>query len=366
MGANLGIDIQQMREVVNACRTKFKQGFRETQRIRAYKLQKLFLSRAESESPEHGFEWTLRVKAAQGSTQMLDAFEQVTYVRDNYDVSCKVTPRTVTTHKNMLFDRLAENINKKAVNKIWSDYKMKASAAEESRAEMWESKFLGPPQTVSHKDGILGLLYWFRRSMTSGGVFTSQPTPARNGVYYVNGAGSVSGEMANISDISAAAYSRLRTLVATHGGTMNDALLRTLRDLVKDAGVEYLPELMGEKVSQDFVILWDDSFDRDYDDICKSLGAPRKRDFFETGETSVKGAPTMAVPSLNSHFLRPIFLVNLAELKFRKEQGAWEVQGEQQHTHNSWAYPVDSTGQMWAENPTYAGGLIHGTFTTGT
>jgi hypothetical protein len=288
MGVNTGLDLQLMREVINACRTKFKKNFKETQRIRSFKLQKLLLSRAVDESPEHGFEWTLRIKAAQGSTQMLDAFEQVTYQRDTYDTSLKVTPRTMTTHLNMVFDRLAEQINKKASNQLWKDYNMKASAAEESRAEAWESKLLNAPQTEAGKDAFLGLLYWYRRSMTSGGVYTEQTTPARNGVYYVNGAGSVVGTMAT-ADLTLAAMGRLRTLVATHRGIMDDNCLTTLRDCVLDAGFEYLDDLMGEKTTMDLVILWDDVFDRAYDDLCKALGGPRKRDYFETGFTLEPG-----------------------------------------------------------------------------
>lgn len=366
MAVNAGLDTNLMHEVLNACRTKFKKDFKETQRLRSFKLQKLLLGRAVSETPEHGFEWTLRIKAAQGSTAMLDSFEQVTYVRDTYTASLKVSPRTVVTHTNMTFDRLAELINKKASAQLWKDYNAKASAAAESAAEMWESKLLSPPQSVSDKDGILGLLYWYRRSMTSGGVFTEQLTPARNGVYYRNGAGTVSAEMANIPDVSAAAYAKLRTLVGTHRGVMDQVMLKTLRDLVLDAGFEYLDELMGEKTTQDLVILWDDAFQRDYDDLCKALGAPLKRDFFATGDTTVKGVPTMAVPSFNNHFLRPVFGVNLAELKFRKEAGNWEVEGRQQLTHNSWGFPRDSRGQMWAENPSAHGFLCHGSFTTGT
>lgn len=360
MATNQGVDPQTMREVIAAARTKFKQGFKETARIRSYRLQKEILSKAVEESAEHGWEWSLRIKAAQGSTQMLDPFEQINYVRDEYDVSLKVTPRTATTHKNMWFDRLVKLINQGAENKIWSDYKMKASAAEESRAEMWESKLLNPPYTVSDKDGFLGLLYIFRRSMTSGGVFTEQLTPARNGVYYRNGAGSVASDMYNVSNVALAVYARLRTLVATHRGVWSKTLQDTLDDCIRDAGFEYLEDLEGDKSTMNLVIFWDDDFDRDYDKACTALGGPRRRDLYEVGEVTARGVRTVAVPSFNNHFLRPIFGVNLAELKFRKERAGWEVQGEQLIGHNGMAFPVDSTGQMWAENPQSAGFLIHG------
>lgn len=361
---NQGLNITLMREVFAAARTKFQKGFKETQNIRSYALQKNILSRAVTESPEHGFEWTIRVKAAQGSTQRLNPFQQVEYVRDTYDVSLKATPATRAHHLNMQFDNLAKRINNGAMDKLWSDYKMKASAAEESLAEMWESELL-QPGTDGGDNEIRGLLYIFRRSMTSGGVFVQQIVPARNGVYYVDNAGTVSAEMWG-KTISNAAYSRLRTLVATHGGTLGPVELESLRRGVKVLGYEYLDDLKGDKSTTDPMLYWDEDFDDQYDQIVTALGGPRQRDYFDSGETTVRSIKTVRVPSFNNHFLRPIFVLNHAEVKFRKESGGWRVEGEQQLTHNAFAFPEDSTGQLWAENPTVAGLFMHGEFTTGT
>ncbi|MCC6952326.1 MAG: hypothetical protein IT433_12895 [Phycisphaerales bacterium] len=367
MGVNAGIDIQSLQtEVIQAARTKVAKNFKETAEYRKYTVQELLLGRAVTESEEHGFEWTVRIKSAAGSTGMVDAFEKVTYQRDDYGVRCKATPRTVVSHKNVVIDKLAEMIGNGAVDKVYSAYKMMGSAAEEELARTWESKLTNPPQSVSAKDGIMGLLYHARRSMTSGGVFVAQTTPARNGVYYRDGAGTVASDMYTVADISAAAYSRLRTLVGTHGGVMNDTLLNTVYECVKQQRFEFLPTLKGETSKVDTVVLWDDVFDSQYDQLLTALGAPRKRDYFETGETTVKGTKTMAVPFWNGHTLRPIIGVNLAELKFRKSPGNWGKQYMEQLTHRSNAYPVEWTGQMWAENPQSAIFLIHGSFSTGT
>lgn len=365
MGVNLGLDPRVISEVVNAARTKFKQGFKETQRIRSYKLQKMVFSSSETDTPEHAYEWTVRIKSAQGSTQMIDPYEQPSFNRDTYDTSLKATPCTVMTNLNLWVDNIVELINKGAFEKLWSAYNMRASACAEETAEMWESKLLNPPQTDGGKDGILGMLYQFRRSMTSGGVFTPQTTPARNGVYYRDGNGTVTSTMYG-KDSSLAQFARLRTLVATHGGVMDELFLTTMRDCVLDAGFEYLDELKGDKTNMDLVILWDDAFERGYDDLCKALGSPRKRDFFEVGDTTLKGVPTVAVPSFNGHFLRPVIGWNRNELKFRKERGAWEQPAEWQATVLSYVFPEWSRGQMWAENPSTAGFLVHGSFTTGT
>lgn len=365
MAVNQGIDLQAAHDAVNACRTLFKKGFKETQEIRSYVLQKFILSRAEEVSAEHGFEWALRISSAQGSTGKLQPYQQVEYQRGDYDVSLKVTPATVVTHKNMWFDRLLNLVNKGAVNQIWKVYNMKASAAEEERAKMWESLLLNPPAVDGASNETLGLLYHFPRSMTSAGVFTEQLTPARNGVYYRDLAGTVS-SLVYTKDRALAALARLRTLVCTHRGVMDDSLMSSLKDLVRELGVEYLDQLKGDKSTFDTCFLWDEVWQSQYEDFVKALGAPLKRDYYPTGDMSLRDVKTVAVPSFNNHFLRPIFLLNLAELKYRKERGNWEVQGEQQVGHNGMAYPVDSCGQLWAENPSVAGGLCHGTFTTGT
>lgn len=362
---NQGLELQAMRDVVNACRTRFKKGFKETQEMRAFVLRKVILDGATDAGREHGFEWALRIASAQGSTGKLQPYQQVEYGRGDYDVSMKVTPATVVTHKHMWFDRLAQLINTGSDEQIWKAYEMKASANEEEAAKMWETLLRDPPAVDGSSNETLGLLYWYRRSMTSGGVFTEQLTPARNGVYYRDLAGTVSAAMANVT-ISAAAYGRLRTLVATHRGVMNDTLLVTLQNCIRDAGFQYLDKLKGDKTAMDILLLWDDTFDRDYANLLKALGSPLKRDYFPTGDTTIESIPTMAVPSFNNHFLRPIFGINRSELKYRKERGNWEVQGEQKIGHNGVAYPVDSSGQLWAENPAAHGFLCHGSFTTGT
>ena len=366
MGINIGIDPQTMNEVVNAARSKFKQNFKETQGIRSFTLRNQFLKNAIWETPEHAFEWTLRIKSAQGSTQVVDAFEELNYGRDTYDVQMKVKPRTMASHTQMVFDSLVGAINKGAVNKIYKEYAMKGSACEEECAQTFESKILNAPYSVNAKDGFLGLLYWYRRSMTSGGVFTEQLTPARNGVYYRDGSGALASDMATISDTSAAAYGRARTLVATHRGVMNDSLATTIRDSVLDAGFEYHDDLMGEKTSVDLMIFWDDVFHRQYSDLVKALGGARRNDYFDVGDNTIKGVKVMPVPYMNGHFLRPIFGVNLSELKMRKEQGLFDVQYSRDLTHRARAYPIEYSWQIWAENPQAHGFLVHGSFATGT
>lgn len=360
---NEGLNVQLMREVFAAGRTKFKKGFRETQSIRSFALQREFMRRAEKETPEHGFEWTTRVKAAQGSTQKVHAFEKLNYVRDTYDVSMKVTPAAVATHKNMMFSDLAKRINTGMTEKLWSDYKMKSSAAEETKATMWEGMLLAPGA-----DGVdnewLGLLYWLRRSMTSGGVFTAQPTPARNGVYFVDDNGALSYNMAG-RDLRNAAFSRLRPLCATHTGTLGPVELETISVALQELNVDYLAELQGDKSTTDLAMYWDDLFHRQYEAILTALGGPRMRDYWDTGATKARGATIVQTPSLNSHFLRPIMIVNMADLKVRQEKGGWDVEYTEQLNHDSYAFPRVSRGQMWCEDPATAGCLIHGSHATG-
>jgi len=367
MGVNSGIDIQSLQtEAILAARTKVAKDFKETQAYRSYALQKLIFDRAVSETSEHGYEWTLRIAQAQGSTQMVDPFEKLSYQRNEYMSRLKATPRTVASHRNVVIDKLAELINNGASEKIFDAYKAIGSAAEEELAVVWESKLLNAPYTVSAKDGIMGLLYHARRSMTSGGVFVTQTTPARNGVYYRDGSGALASDMYTVADISAAAYARLRTLVATHSGVMGDTLLNTVYECIKQMRFDYLPGLEGKTSQADYVVLWDDTFDSQYDQLCTALGAPRRRDYFETGDTTVKGVKTMPIPFWQGHFLRPIIGINLAEMKFRKWSANWGKQYDEKLTHSAWAFPVEWTGQMWGENPQNSIFMVHGSFTTGT
>jgi hypothetical protein len=364
MATNQGIDLFGMAEVINAAREKHRKNFRETQRIRSYVLQKKVFAHAESETPEHKFKWTMRIKSAQNSTGAIDPFEQPEAVRDTYDTTLEVRPCRVITHKNMVFDDLAKMINEGSSEQLWRDAEMKLSSAEEEKAEMWESKLLNPPQTDGGKDGTLGALYHLRRSMDSNGAFVAQTTPARNGVRYVDGSGSLSSVMYG-KDISLAQYSRLRTLVATHSGVMDEQLLITIRDCIRESRFEYIDKLKGDKSTHDLMILWDPTFQSQYDDLCKSLGGPLKRDFFEVGETTIKGVPTMEVPFMANHFLRPILGWNFAQLKYRKLKGLWAKQYAQERSLTSHWFPEISAGQMWGEDPSTNGFLVHGEFETG-
>lgn len=365
MAVNQGISLQDMQEVVEACRTKFKESFVETQDIRKYTIQRLMIENAADETPEHGWEWTIRVKAAQGSVERTQPYQDRNYVRHEYTKKLKVEPASIGTHGNMQFTKLAEVINEGGAEKLWSDYKAKASAAEETKAQTLESLFLNAPTVEGNDNEWLGLLYWYRRSMTAGGVFVEQLKPARNGIYYVDGSGTPRSTMAT-QDASTLALMRLRTLCATHRGSFNDTLINTLEDCVLDAGFEYLDELKGDKTTLRMVIMWDDDFERAYTRYLTKLGAPLSNDARPRRQSMLSGVRTMPAPYLNNHFLRPIFGINLNQTKLRKRKNGWDVEYMEQLNHNTHAFPRECTGQIWAEDPSSHGFLVHGEFETGT
>lgn len=365
---NAGLSYQAIFEVVSGARTKYYKEYTQTvdPNTREYRLQRLFMDRAGNETPEHAFEWQARAGTAGGSTGTSRAFQQLEYIRTEPAVALKVKPCGEVSHKNVVIDDIAKIINEGSEEQIYNAVTMHEDAALEDLASTWETKLREPPAEVGGEDGTLGLLYHARRSMTSGGVFVEQLAPARNGVYYVNPSGAVASDMYNISDISAARYARFRTLVATHRGVMGDTICRTIRDTIKELKFEFIPQLSGEKSGMDPMILWDDDFDNGYDDLCKALGVPRGRDYFDVGDTMVKGVPTVAIPSFKNHTLRPVFVVNMAEMKFRKLKGAWGKQFQQQLGHKAMAFPMEWHGQLWGKNPQRSIALIHGSFTTGT
>lgn len=362
-----GLSFAQMREVVAAARSEFQKGFKETQLKRDYVLYRWWLgAKAKSAPMSHTQEWTIRRTGAQGSTQFLDPFESVTFTRSEYDTSMKITPRTITTHLNMVFDRIQVAANKGS-NKLWDDYSMKASGAEEEKAEVFEALLGAAPYNENHKQGIIGLRGWFPRSMASDGSFVAQNAILQNGVYRRFGDGTITASIGGL-DASLAANSRLRGRVGTHNNVIDEAFLNMFDDGIQDLGVKYLDQLKGDKPPSDssIVILWDDTWHREYNRILNKLGGPRGEDYFPNGVRKLSGCTEMPVPSFNGDPLRSIFAIRPELIYPVKYDGMWAVEGEQRLTHNSVGYPVDHTLQVKCEQLDQAGLHIHGQFNTGT
>ena len=363
-----GIPFGSLEGVLNGARTKFYTNFRETQRIRSYAFWQNMWKKAGKEGNARAIEWTMRPNSGSGTTASLNAYEDPTYVRSDVVLNGITRQSFLTTHLNcVLHEREVDN-NKGVKDKLYDILDRKYSEAEEERAETFESLALNAPYDASDTSGkfnFVGLLGLFGRSMTAGGVFTAQPTPAFNGVYYRQGNGALSSTVYGINRANAGA-SRARTLVGTHSGTINQTTLETVRDANRDSRFDFLGELRGEKPAQsELVIFWSDQAQAQYETLLCNLGAPRTRDYFNSGDVAIKGVRTVAVPSLNSHFLAPIFGVNMSEFKFMTFKN-WNRPVKDAPGYRTVAMPHENEFSSICRSPASAGYLIHGSFTTGT
>lgn len=359
-----GLATHTMADVVAAMRSRFYKGWSESQLQRKYTVYKDVMKFAVEEANNHKYEWTARRKAAAGTTTFYNAFQAVSAVRDTYDATLSVQPRTVMTHLGMVFDRLQLNKNRGSEDKLWDIQKMTMSACEEDRVETFETLFANCPSAVADDNAWLGWFYWFGESKTSGGTFVEQLEPARNGVYRpITGTATEMATMAN-QDTSTADNARFRSLVATHRGIIDDTTLKTLDRMIRDAEFEMIDGLEGEKPSGQYVGYWDDNFDSQYNDKLSALGGPKSRDYFNSGQKFVSGVPFKSVPSWNSLAKKPILLLNHQNLHFIKARGEWGLDDLELDTASptAKAYPKVWTGQFRCRDIRTAGGLVHGSF----
>ncbi len=362
-----GLPAWSMTDVVAAARSKFYKNWSETQLQRAYRIYRDVMKFAQEEENNHKYEWTIRTKSATGASGFYNSFQSVSGVRDTYTASLNVQPRTVMTHKNMVFDILQLNKNKGQEGKLWDIMKNALSAAEEDKAETFEYLFSVAPYNVSDDDGWLGWMYWFARSQTSGGTFTEQLDPARNGVYRTLRNSTTPTATLAGQDTSTADNARLRTLVCTHRGTIDDTTLKSLDRCVRDAEFEMLDNLQGDKPSGQYMIYWKDDFDSQYNDLLSAAGGPKTRDWRNSGQKFVSGVPTRAVPSWQNlsgvNFPAPIIGINHSNLHFVKARGEWEMDLEKDtDSPTAKMYPRIHTGQFKCKDPRTAGFLCHGSW----
>lgn len=361
-----GITLDQLREVFNANRSRYLASYQETQSQKDYPITRRTMMTAKTEDASHTTEWTIRRKAATGSVQAVNAYEDVEGVRDEYDCSLSIKPSHFVTHKERVFSALATIFSKNSKDQLWQDFKMKQSSAEENWWKHWEYKVWNVPTSVTAKDAYLGWLYWLPRSMTSGGVFVEQLRPARNGVYVRLADGSLTSTVAG-QDRASAANAKLRGLCFTHRSKFDENLLNSLEDAVIESKVKYIPTLEGETSDQtDVEIFWDEYFDRDYNRALNKRSAPDRRDWFGGGAKTLANCNTVPCEALNGHALRPIFGIRHSNMHLIKYDGNWGREMEKYDGIDVLSKFKGWSAQGRAMEPSTCGFLGHGSFTTGT
>lgn len=351
--------------VLRAARSHYDKNFANTQGRRNFAIMREVEKDAQGDSMPTALEWTIRRAMAENSTGNYEPFGSLSVRHNEYTVSLSAQIKHMTSHHEMVFDELVMASNRNNPNKLFDLYKEKRDANEEALAEAKDTAYYSVPYSTGSSgwSGLLGWLYWFGRSMTSGGVFTSQPVPAYNGVYTRLGDGTITSSAAG-ADRASADNVRLRTLVATHGGVVDDTMLQTIRDAALEQGFEYLPGMAGD-TSSELKMFWSDSFNRQFQTMMSQLGGPRVDDYFKMSASVVQGMRPIAAAALNGHFLAPIFLIKPSKLYLRKANDNWGKERPMPVGPTSYAEPRTWSMQFKNENPRDAGALIHGSFTTG-
>lgn len=363
-----GMQIDNAPDAVKRMRSRFEKSFRETQGRRAHNIFRYVMRHAKDVTRNHKYEFSVRTAAAPGTVQFIGAYDTVSYKLQEYVTQGSVKPVSLTTHTNMIFDKIVEAVTDgDAANRLWRDYETKRSAGEETKRDQMESIFIEAPQSLTGNNAFMGLLTWFARSMTAGGAFVEQLTPAKNGVYRRLGDGTIVSAVGQI-DAALARNERMRSWVATHGGRMDKALLDTIHQMIYSMGYEYAEEYEGIKPNTSRLgILWSDIFNAQYMRYMDDIGAPRTSDFMTSGGKMVQGVKPIGCSYLDGHVINPIFLIFPEQVKLHKAEGYW---GKPIYDNTisplQWGEFQLHIGQMLAEDPGTAGGLIHGKFNTGT
>jgi hypothetical protein len=363
-----GIPIDQAPDAVKRMRSRFEKGFRETQGRRAHNIYRYIDKHAKTVTRNHKYEFTVRTAAAPGTVGFLQAYDTIAYQLQEYVTQGFIKPVNLKTHTNMLFDMLVDAVTDgDPANRLWRDYETKRSAGEETKRDQFESIFIEAPQSLTGSNAFMGLLTWFARSMTPGGAFVEQLTPAKNGVYRRLGDGTIVSSVANV-DAALARNERMRSWVATFDGKMGKVLLDTMHEMIYKMGYEYAEEYEGIKPNTSRLgVLWSDILHSQYMRYMDDIGAPRSTDFMSSGGKTVQGVRPIGCSYLDGHNINPIFLIFPDQVRLHKLEGYW---GKPIYDKTigplQWGEFQVSIGQMVAEDPGTAGGLIHSRFTTGT
>lgn len=363
-----GAPINTLPEISRLIQLRYKMGHVASQPTRQFALRKFMHDNAVEEAPRNEKAWKFLRKTAEGSVQDLQPYGDTTGRYEEYDGEFRIGFIEYTTHNNLVLNETALARNQNDPGKIVDDYDIKNDANALEAAKDQEAMYLQAPAafTSGGKANWNGLLGIFARSMTSGGVYTEQPIPARNGVYRRLGNGSVS-SLIQTADAAALPNSPARTIVGTHNGA-GPQLLEAIDEAVRISSITYLPELKGDRPPTGaMTILWGPEFHGWMRRIINDLGAAKRNNYFGGEDFSpVEGVKTIEVPSFEGHFLRPIFGVKPMNYRIIKHRGLWDKERKLPFGFNSMRFPRQWNGQAMAIDPSQAGFLIHGSFSTGT
>lgn len=374
--SQVGISISQLSGVINAALPKVDKDLVETQRWNRMPGNRLLIDNGvEEDTTGNVLSWTVRMRDAQGTTQVLRPF-QVTQYSVQYGSQRFSVPFRDKVNTAFAFDRLEIARNRAAPNRIYDLIKERRSMQLENIANTNEVEVFGAPDDNDDDTAIFGLECWLRRSMDASGNFIANPEGGFDGVYWRGRQGAVHAILGGV-DISSLANERARTYVQTIDGVMGPALIEGIKKALNETEFEMIPGLTGITTSSggsdECMIFWDPRYDEDYSNLLARGPDNRyqggKGDYFPGRSETLYGATLVRTPVLAYKPDRPIFGVRRGMIEVCKGRGMWMVDGEGvvPGAHNSHYKPRDYTWQMRARHDMRKIGFrLHTSFATGT
>lgn len=373
MSAVPGVTYAFLDGLLKATIPQVDRSLQETQLFNTMPGNKLLINNAEEKSViGNTYSWSVRMRAATGTTQALRPYQATTYSKAYYSERFTV-PFRDKVNTSFVFDRLELARNMSSPERVYELIKEARSAQREDIANTNEAEVFGAPDDNNDDTAILGLEVWARRSMDSGGVFVANPDGGFTGTYWRGRNGTITPVVAN-QDLSLLTNERARNWNATHNGVMDRILLRQIKVASIETEFEMLDGLEGDKGPQgeDCIVFMDPDFVDSYDELLATGPDPRYQggtgDYYPGKQRRVYGLQIVRTPALRGKVDRPVFGVRRSLVNVIKGRGMWMVEGEVKPggTHNVVYKPMDYTWQMYCKDMRKGCFRIHGSFVTGT
>lgn len=374
-----GLSLTQLNDLRQAMLPLVKKGFIDTQKLRTYTGQKQFMkaSKVVPLGLDGKRAWKWRTKSGPGPVPNAP-FKST---NANYDESLAEASLNYKQHvdKNFVYDTIQLLANAASPERILNLLDNQRSYQREGIANWLEAMIMtNNPQNATDLESYDSLRVIFRRSMTSGGVFVSDPVGGFNGVYHTWGDGTTNALYANV-DMSLVANERFRPYVVTHDGVVNQSWCDRIKRAQEECSWDPLLDLQGEfEVADMFKIFMDPEFSQDYENFVSAGPDDRNGDAYPFKKYTINGATKVSVPQLRQDAHRPVYGVDMGNVRLERIRGCWDnfaqttgsgtkakLTAEAMNfpgSHTSFYEPTDFYGNMFCENPAHGGFCMHGSF----
>lgn len=365
-----GLTDAQMISLLNSTLSKFlRDKFISTQKLQQYAVCEKFIltSRPGVSLDSHTFEWTVRLRANEGSFRGVNFHEPWQAVEGPEPVRARV-PTIKYEGKGIVIDRREKAMNA-GPEAIIDVLRFKTDAFFEEVFNVLEQHILSRPVSQSDTVRLWGLGMWARPSMTSTGTFVSDPTGSFGGTYIRYQDGTVSSILAGI-DAANVVNERWRNWCFTHSGVMDFSVCEAIRRANNYTGFRAFPRKIGTTVMGNCSIFMNQAFHEQYLTLV-NLGpddrgvGPNRADIFPYQDGSLNGVNIIRTPQLDFDSMAPIYGVRHDQVYLARMPGFWFKRNgfrEMPNAHNSLYDPMDVCCNMIVTSPREAIWIGHGSF----